>query len=162
MNWKIVIFIILILFIILWGLYVWIKYDKIVPMSRHGSSYPPLIIYKTNADYFYNVPVYLSEDKTRVTGYPGITVGTPYPTKLIRGYLLDNRGIGENSAFMDVTYEEYNNLENTPFSEELFDIILDDNPFSEMYDCGNIGKNVLELNTIISFNSLDRLCDKVR
>ena len=103
---------------------------------------PQAIVYKTKADYYNNVPVTLSEDKSEIVSYPGIKDvyfkgQLAYPTKLNDGYLLDNRGIDSNVAFLKYTYEQYSTLENTPSSEELFNNILDKDPISEMYNCGS-------------------------
>ena len=61
------------------------------------SAGPPIIIYKTKADYFDKVPVTLSEDKSMIVAYPSpgdlfYKGGLSLPTKLDDGYLLDNRG----------------------------------------------------------------------
>ena len=103
---------------------------------------PKAIIYKTNADYFNNVPITLSDDKSTIASFPGIKDifyrgELAYPTKLNNGYLLDNRGIDDNVAFLKYTYEQYSTLGKTPTSEELFNNILDDDPLTEMYNCGS-------------------------
>lgn len=103
---------------------------------------PAVIVYKTTGKYFDKVPVGLSPDKSKVISFPGpkdifYKGDFAYPTMLENGYLLDNRGIDENSAFLKFTYEEYSSLEKTPSSEELFDAILDNDPFTEMYFGGS-------------------------
>ncbi len=69
------------------------------------SNGPPTIVYRTREDYRLNVAVTLNDDKTEVVGYPGQNdvyykdlIAYPYPLK--NGYLLDNRGINKNTAFM--------------------------------------------------------------
>lgn len=123
---------------------------------------PKVIIYKTTADYTNNVPVTLSEDKTEITSYPGIKDifykgEFAYPTKLNNGYLLDNRGIDQNVAFLNYTYEQYSKLKATPSSIELYSIILDKDPITEMYNCGSkfdFKDLVAELNKAIDENNL--------
>jgi len=112
---------------------------------------PPAIVYKTKNDYFYNVPVVLSDDKQKIVSYPAVSdikIGKnyTYPSKLINGYLLDNRGISKNVAFLSFTYEEYGKLQKTPNSGELFEKILDNNPLIEIYKCGikSDYKNIIE------------------
>src|ERR1044071_4992028 len=69
---------------------------------------PPAIVYKTKADYSNYVPVILSEDKSKIVSYPDPKdVQSAAPVKLKNGYLLDNRGINKNVAFLRWTYEEY-------------------------------------------------------
>ncbi len=126
-----------------------------LPVERAS---PPVIIYKTKNDYFEKVPVILSEDKTRIVSFPDprdlkINGEFAYPTKLEKGYLLDNRGIGPNAAFLRFSYEEYCTMDNVPSAERLFDYIIDKHPFIEIYQCGNRGnyKEIVdELNHIIS------------
>lgn len=103
---------------------------------------PPVVIYKTTRDYSRNVPVGLSQDGTRVVSYPAVSdvrVGGryPYPTPLEEGYLLDNRGIGRNVAFLSYTYEEYAALPATPSAAELLEKVIDKHPLVEIHTCGN-------------------------
>jgi hypothetical protein len=125
---------------------------------------PPVIVYQTKADYYDKVPVTLSEDKSEIVSYPGVKDvyykgELAYPTKLNDGYLLDNRGIDPNSAFLKLTYEEYSKLEATPTKEELYRMILDKDPFSKMYNCGNkysYKDIVSELNSLIDGKKLKK------
>lgn len=124
---------------------------------------PPVIIYKTKDDYFNKVPVTLSEDKSEIVSYPGIKDvfykgEFAYPTKLSNGFLLDNRGIEGNTAFLNITYEDYSKMEKAPSKEFLYGNILDKDPFTEMYNCGvkYEYKNIVdELNEAIESNKLD-------
>lgn len=123
-------------------------------MTKPG---PHLIIYKTNSDYYSNVPVTLSPDKSIILNYPGTKDvyykgELAYPVRLSGGFLLDHRGIGIHSAFTGFTYEEYSRLEKTPSPEELLKAVIDKEPITEMYDCGSINRfkePVEELNKLI-------------
>lgn len=123
---------------------------------------PQAIVYKTKEDYYNNVPVILSAEKSEIVSYPGIKDiyfkgELAYPTKLNDGYLLDNRGIDINVGFLKYTYEQYSTLEKTPTSEELLSNILDTDPITEMYNCGSKFdfKDILsELNDAIDNNKL--------
>lgn len=115
------------------------KPSEFVPEYAPG---PQALVYKTNGDYYNLVPVLLSDDKTEIVSYPhpkDLIVGADYllPTLLDNGYLLDNRGIGKNVAFLKLTYQEYSELENPPTLPELYDYIIDKNPLTELCDCGN-------------------------
>ncbi len=126
---------------------------------------PPVIIYKTTKDYYKNVPVAMSEDKSSIVSYPDITdvfyQGEPaYPTRLAGGYLLDNRGIGINSAFIKYTYEEYSRLSATPSPETLYNLIIDKNPFTEIYLL-TCKKDTSEINKLI-FSGLKENCKKIK
>ncbi|MBD3209228.1 hypothetical protein GF367_02310, partial [Candidatus Woesearchaeota archaeon] len=129
-----------------------------------NAALPPTTVYKTKANYNDLVPIGLSEDNSRIMSYPGpgdvyYNGKLAYPTELSQGYLLDNRGVGPNSAFLDITYEEYSQLDEIPSHEEFFDMIKDYNPFLEMYDCGNrYGDEIEGLNTIINQGKLNKEC----
>ncbi len=102
---------------------------------------PDVIVYKTKADYFYFVPVSLSADGKTILSYPHpsdvfINGELGLPTKLKKGYLLDNRGIGPRVAFTKYTYIDYAALTLPPTPEELLESILDADPLEEMYNCG--------------------------
>ncbi len=65
---------------------------------------PPTIVYKTKGDYNKLVPVLLSNDKSEIISYPhpkALMVGgqLALPTILEKGYLLDNRGVGDRIDF---------------------------------------------------------------
>lgn len=103
---------------------------------------PPTMIYKTKADYNKLVPVILSDDKSEIVSYPHPTDiyykgELAYPTKLDDGYLLDNRGITENVAFLNISYQDYKNLQKLPSADSLFSMIIDSDPLIVLYYCGN-------------------------
>jgi len=118
---------------------------------------PPVIIYKTKKDYSNNIPVGLSPDKKELTSFPAITDiyyngALAVPIRLNNGYLLDNRGIGTDVAFLSITYTEYSKLKNTPSADSLYSWIIDSDPLTEMFNCGSrydYEDLVKELNLII-------------
>lgn len=117
----------------------------------------PFLIYKTKANYFDKVPVLMNEEKTVIVSYPApsdlrIEDKLAIPTQLIKGYLLDNRGIGLNIAFTSFTYKEYANLKETPSIEEFFEHMLDKDPLLELYDCSNnlkIKRDIEKINKMV-------------
>ncbi len=125
---------------------------------------PQAIIYKTKKNYDKLVPVILSEDKSKIVSYPhpsDVSIDNKflYPTKLNKGYLLDNKGINKNVAFLNITYEEYSKLKTTPSLKELFSMILDKDPLTEIYNCGNRygHKNLItDINKMINDNKLNK------
>jgi len=130
---------------------------------------PPCIVYKTTADYSKNVPVILSDDKTRIVSFPDVKDvyfkgNLAYPTVLNDGFLLDNRGISTNVAFLSVTYEQYSKMVKTPSSAELFELIIDKDPLKEMVQCGNRSKYSdieYELNELISSGKI-KTCTRLK
>lgn len=122
---------------------------KIAPRGH----FPSAIIYKTRVDYSKYVPVTLSEDGSRVVSYPApqdvfYQGRLAIPSRLAKGYWLDNRGIGVNSCFIKLTYEEYSKLPQAPSPEDLFKLIIDKKPFRQMYDLGPRNKFQDEINDI--------------
>lgn len=101
----------------------------------------PAIVYKTKKDYAQYVPVGMNEDKTKIVSYPDPSdvyyLGKlSYPTPLENGYLLDNRGIGPNVAFLNYTYQAYSQLKEPLSMEEMMRNLLDKYPLLEMWTCG--------------------------
>jgi hypothetical protein len=126
---------------------------------------PPVIIYKTRKDYSDKVPIGLSDDKMSVISYPDkidIYHGGKFatPTLLVNGYLLDNRGIGINSAFTTYSYSEYSQLPATPTAETLFSQIIDNDPFIEIYFC-KCSRDTVGLNRMIR-EGLTENCKKIK
>lgn len=114
------------------------------------------LVYKTRGDYNNLVPVTLNSARSAIVSYPAPSdvyyKGTlAKPIQLASGYLLDNRGINAQTAFLSITYEEYSQLTNvTP--EFLWQNIIDLTPLTELYQCGNrsdFTNEVEQLNAII-------------
>ncbi len=123
---------------------------------------PPVIIYKTKKDYSDKVPVTLSDDKSKIISYPDsrdlIRNGElTLPVELHNGFLLDQRGIDRNVAFLSISYGTYTRAMRVYTVQQLYDLILDKDPLIEMYDCGHKSdfKNVVdELNAKIDKGEL--------
>lgn len=102
---------------------------------------PGMVVYKTKANYRKNVPVMLSEDNSKVVSYPApkdlMKDGKyRYPTELTGGYLLDNKGIDENVAFLNLTYDQYTKIGAPLTASKIYELILEKEPLVEMYRCG--------------------------
>ena len=131
--------------------------------SQVAVASPRVIIYKMKKDYSQNVPVILSADKKTIVSYPHprdvYTNGKlAFPTPLKDGYWLDNRGIGENVAFLSYTYEEYAALSEAPDLSLLYKKIIDKDPITEMWNCGrrhNYHDLINDLNEIIVNNKME-------
>ena len=116
----------------------------IIPQLTGGSpasTSPIVYVYKTKADYSHQVPVIMDEARTRILSYPApgdlkMGNGLRLPTVLNKGYLLDNKGIGPNVAFLTYTYEEYSQLPTAPSMDDLMSHILDKYPLLEIHACG--------------------------
>ena len=133
--------------------------DKIVLSFKDG---PQTFIYKTKQDYNKFVPIAMSDDKSKIISYPHpkdifYKGDLAYPTELEGGYLLDNRGISSQVAFLNITYEAYSKLEKAPSLEELNEMILDRSPLVVLYNCGNrftFKNGIADLNRLIESNGL--------
>lgn len=140
-------------------------YTNSVPDNQSSAiTSPQLIIYKTRSDYHQFVPVQLSPDKSSIVAYPDVKdiyyhEKLSYPTPLSKGFLLDNRGIGPNVAFLNITYEEYSGYNHTPSADELWKRIIDKDPVIEMYQCGPRSQYAdpeKEISAIIDAGKLDQ------
>ena len=126
----------------------------------------PILVYKTKANYNNLVPVILSDDKSEIISYPhpdDIKTGYKYsvPVILHNGYLLDQRGIGKNVAFLNMTYEEYAKLKEIPIIEDMYHLIVDKDPLTELCNCASkksFSDPVNQLNKLIDSNNLRIKC----
>lgn len=131
---------------------------------------PRVLVYKTRRDYRNLVPVILSEDGSSIISYPhpaDLKSGQRFSTPLVlsKGYLLDERGIGPNVAFLKFTYEEYAALKELPDLNVMYNWIVDKNPLEFMCDCGlRSGFSDIEkqLNDLIDRNKLLDNCKKIK
>lgn len=101
------------------------------PMHR---AMPRAVIYKTNGDYINNLPVTLSADGKTVVSYPDPADITDLsaPIPLADGYLLDRRGVSENSRFTRYTYDSYRQLKAAPSPATLIDSIIPEARITEL------------------------------
>lgn len=143
--------------------------NKVQETILDFSAGAPTMVYKTKKEYDDKVAITLSDDKKKIIGYPHpkdvLSNGKlATPTKLSNGYLLDNRGLSKNVAFLKVTYEDYSKLSSAPQIVEMEQMIIDKDPLTELCDCGNRNqfKNEIdELNTLITTNQLNK-CKKIK
>jgi hypothetical protein len=145
------------------------KHSEKSQTMKSGLASPQTIIYITKEDYSNLVPITLSADKKTVASYPDVkdisrAGQLTLPTRLHKNYLLDNRGIDRNVAFIKLTYAEYAALPSTPGAEELMKMVIDKDPLRTMYACGPRSKFtsiVDELNNAIDSGSLSAF-DKIK
>jgi hypothetical protein len=125
--------------------------------SKESMHQAHAIIYRTRADYSQYVPITLSDDGSTVASYPA--PGDIYyrgvlskPTVLADGYLLDNRGVNPHTVFIKMTYEEYSSRPQAPTLVELYKMIIDKAPFTEIYDLGP--RNLYAEDEVNSINAI--------
>lgn len=120
------------------GVFSGCKTQKNIQQTQFGMTVQPTIVYKTKKNYDKNVAIMFSDDKKTIVGYPHPrdVSERSYPTSLNKGYLLDNRGIGKNTVFISMTYEEYAKLQTAPSLQELEQMVIDKDPIKKMYYCG--------------------------
>lgn len=113
-----------------------------VSNAMPGMAGPPVIIYRTRANYDSLVPITLTPDHENVVAYPhprDIYTGgeLALPVHLVNGFLLDRRGIDSRVAFTKFTYNEYAALDYLPTPEQLLNAVVDADPLIEMFNCGS-------------------------
>jgi hypothetical protein len=120
----------------------------------------PVIVYKTTNDYSNNVTVQLSKDGKNVSAYPGkFDAVKQKPIELANGYLL-KRMVGD--AVLSLTIEEYaaSSLNYSP--TDLFNLIIDKNPYLEKFECCECtGIDTAAINDVIRNNQLFK-CENLK
>ncbi len=141
------------------------KRPKLVGIIR------PQIIYKTTQDFSKNVPIQMNNEKTKITGFPApsdlkINGELQTPIKLEYGFFYDRRGISINTVFLKITYEEYSKLKKSLSVKELEQLIIDKNPFSELYYCPNLkqGLDIKTMNSLVKegFPECQKILNKIK
>lgn len=131
---------------------------------------PHVLVYKTRTDLNDKVPIILSADGSTVVSYPAPTDikgtnGPALPSPLHDGYLLDNRGIGENVAFISMSYSEYAALPKAPSPDALLAMVIDKAPLTELCDCGTVNAFhdvTSQLDQLIDAGKLRTVCKVIR
>jgi hypothetical protein len=115
------------------------------------------IIYKTKKDFSQLVPVQMNKERTKIVAYPSpkdlMKSGElQTPIVLDKGYYLDRRGVNTNTVFINMTYEAYAALKKAPPVSEMKELIVEKDPFVEMYVCPDLKQNasVEEMNKVVA------------
>lgn len=90
-----------------------------------------IYVYKVKNDYSDKVPVELSEDKSKITAYPGPNE-VDKPIALAVGYYLMG-SFGSNSGYLSLTISEYNQYEVPPGPDSLYNMLIDKDPFVSFF-----------------------------
>lgn len=132
-----------------------------------------LHIYKTKSDYLNKVSVQMSDDKTKIIAAPGPTdvdTSSNWPKKLVNGYLLGGIFGGSNTAFLTLDKKDYYNWPLYPGSDSLLKLIIDKDPFTELYyyrdehnvfDTGN-GLDTAKMNQLIKDGQLEKYFKRIK
>jgi hypothetical protein len=143
---------------------------KTTTTAQYNMPGPKVVVYKTKADYSQLVPIGLSDDRSAIVSYPDpadlmkdgkLTL----PITLHKGYWLDNRGIGSNVAFLQMSYADYSKLQQPPSLATMMGMIRDADPLLEIYDCGlntNYKDHVNEINKLIDADKLGTTCKQIK
>lgn len=143
---------------------------KTATTAQYNMPGPKVVVYKTRAEYNNLVPIALSDDKSTIISYPHpadlIRDGKlTLPIPLHKGYWLDNRGIGSNVAFLQMSYADYSKMEDVLSLSTMMGMIRDADPLIEIYDCGlNSGykDHVSEINKLIDAGKLGTACKRIK
>lgn len=89
---------------------------------------PRALVYKTSVPCVDNVAISLNDSRTAVQSFPAPTDVSAASTPIVLpdGWLLDRRGLGPNTAFITLTYEQYAALPSAPTTAELMKMIIPD------------------------------------
>lgn len=134
-------------------------------LAQPGHSLPHAIVYKTSADIKDLVAVQLSVDGSKISSYPAPTdvAAQPAPVKLGNGYWLSKAGVSERTAFLRMTRKEYSQLKDAPPATELFKMIKERNPMTELWDCGIQGEvSEKTLKDVVRKKQLAKKCKRIK
>lgn len=135
------------------------------------SSNTSIYVYKTKNNYSNNVPVELSEDKTKITSAPGF-INTRWPVLLFDEYCL-NGSMGSNTGYLSITITEFNNNYTNIGVDSLYKLLIDVDPFVSFYyrdddngafhdDNGAFGIDTVFINELIRNNELEKYFEKLK
>ena len=135
-------------------------------MAQHTIPGPHALVYKTRKDYSNYVPVILSADRKHIVSYPDpqdVKNDMMKPTALQKKYLLDNRGINKQVAFLSITYADYAALPAPPTEAAMLGMIKDKAPLRELCDCSVKNTvSVKQLNAMIEKKTLRKKCKVIK
>ncbi len=108
----------------------------------------PIVVYKTKKNYDDKLTVRVSKNGKEVTAYPGKTNAVQQkPIVLENGYRL-KRMVGD--TYLSITIEEYANSEKDFSDEDFLELIIDNNPYLEKYECCECtGHDTARINQLI-------------
>jgi len=127
-------------------------------------------VYKTKGDYSKLVPVIITDDKSAIESSPlpsdlFVDGQFLYPAKLAQGYFLGRHGIGPQTAFLKWDYEKFFQDGALLSKKELNSLILDADPFLEMYHCVTRVEESVAIeyfNDLINNGNLHDQCTRVK
>lgn len=140
------------------------------PQAEQFSMKPaPVVIYKTKADFDQLVPIAVAGEPPRLISYPHPTDlkfsdgSYRYPLHLKEGYLLDRKGVGPQTVFLRLTYEDY--CAQPPDPSTLLTLIAEADPMEEIWHCHLPYRQdalVDTLNHLITSQLLNRRCSRIK
>ncbi len=139
-----------------------------------GGDYEWLYIYKTKSDYSNKVSVELSPDKSKIVAAPGphdVDTTSNWPQELANGYLLNGILGGSNTAFLSIDKKDYYEWPLYPGSDSLFKLIIDKDPFTELYYYSDehnefwnddTGLDTAKMNRLIKDGQLEKYFERIK
>ena len=140
--------------------------EKQNTLSCCGQVY--VFVGKTKQDYSNFVWVTISNDK--ITGAPATNNIFDYKYITLHDEYITGGNISNEKIPINVAVTDYTKMNNfpPPFSfEEMYNLILDKNPFIELYKCfddkykGYTDSSINALNVLIDNNKLSTNCEKI-
>lgn len=129
-----------------------------------------LWVYKTKNDYSNNVALELSEDKSKITSFPGPSdIKFKWPLKLHQDFYLGGAFGGVNTGYLSLTKTEYSQYEISPGPDSLYKLLIDKDPFLEFYEYidrhnvfANDGIDTVKLNQLIDNGELEKYFTRLK
>lgn len=123
------------------------------PRGGRANFLPRAVIYRTNGPYTNNVPISVGPSGQLVS-YPAPSdLRHTSPIALADGWLLDRRGVGENTRFTTYTYAQYEALPSAPPIDSLLAAVIPGARVSQAYSLpmsnGEAASDTAAVNTLI-------------
>ena len=136
-----------------------INAKTVIPTPTNTVSlYTAVIVFKTTGNYSNLVSVDLDRDRQIVTAWPNINEIQP-PVALHSNYFTGGFGGDPYGGFLSMSIVDYKNLTVRPTIIEINNLILDKNPFSEMYRCFIAPVNGVPLSYADAYNVVNNYID---
>jgi hypothetical protein len=98
---------------------------------------PYIEIYKFKGDYVNHASVLISKNDTnKLGGVPIKNLNREKPMKFHKGYYA-NGSVSPRTAYLSITWEEYDSLPKIPHEDSLIKWIIDRHPFEEYWEDEN-------------------------
>lgn len=166
-NKKFILLVIAILIVLLVVGILYFTQKKPIQQQKEevGAIFPGAIVYKTAKDYSKYVWVGLYPDKSKISSYPSTKDSIPLSVFQLDSGYYTHGSVGQLSVPINITTIDYMKMPEPPDTLYMYNLILDKNPFKEIYQCAYLNpvnqESIDIINSYIDNNQLGEKCKKL-